>query len=164
MDSTHRPVDTTTAVAKGSYTFITPTGTELAKAKVGEARPHGAWEGWTIAPVEVSQSFTVEVPRQESATIKVSGSPDFAWDMTVKTLPNAHGLDGELVYTQSPRVIANTELSMELAYVPIGGEEEAVLEDELPEGIHEVLPADAFEDPWVCLLYTSDAADDAPRV
>ena len=38
---------------------------------------------------------------------------------------------------------------MELAYVPIGGEEEAVLEDELPEGIHEVLPADAFEDPWV---------------
>ena len=89
----------------------------------------------------------MEVPRQEPATIKVSGSPDFAWDMAVKTLPNAHGLDGELVYTQSPRVIANTELSMELTYVPIGGEEEAVLEDELPEGIHEVLPADAFEDP-----------------
>ena len=91
----------------------------------------------------------MEVPRQEAAIIKVSGSPDFAWDMAVKTLPNAHGLDGELVYTQSPRVIANTKLSMELAYVPIGGEEEAVLEDELPEGIHEVLPADAFEDPWV---------------
>ena len=149
LDSTHRPVDTTAAVSKGSYTFIAPTGTEIAKAKAGEARPHGAWEGWSILPLEVSQSFTVEVPRQEPATIKVSGSPDFSWDMAVKTLPNAHGLDGELVYTQSPRVIANTELSMELAYVPIGGEEEAVLEDELPEGIHEVLPADAFEDPWV---------------
>ncbi|XLN84394.1 hypothetical protein ACKFRS_00235 [Corynebacterium tuberculostearicum] len=50
LDSTHRPVDTTTAVAKGSYTFIAPAGTELAKAKVGEARPHGAWEGWADRP------------------------------------------------------------------------------------------------------------------
>ena len=149
LDSTHRPLDTTAAIPKGSYTFIAPAGTEFTKAKAGEARSHGAWEGWSIFPLEVSQSFTVEAPQQEPATIKVSGSPDFAWDMAVKSLPNAHGLDGELVYTQSPRVIANTELSMELTYVPIGGEEEAVLEDELPEGIHEVLPADAFEDPWV---------------
>ena len=113
LDSTHRPLDTTAAIPKGSYTFIAPAGTEFTKAKAGEARSHGAWEGWSIFPLEVSQSFTVEAPQQEPATIKVSGSPDFAWDMAVKSLPNAHGLDGELVYTQSPRVIANTELSME---------------------------------------------------
>ncbi|QRP21326.1 hypothetical protein [Corynebacterium macginleyi] len=149
LNSTHRPVDTTQPIPRGTYTFIAPTGTQLSPVPGSQLRPHGSWEGWTIFEIVAEDSFTVTVPRQHKATITVAETADFSWDMAVKSLPNARGLDGELVYTKSPRLLVNTPLHLQLTYVPIGGEEEEILEDELPEGIHEVLPGDAFEDPWV---------------
>ena len=120
-------------------TLIAPQGT------LEEAEPLGVWAGWEVGALP----DRVEVPQREPVDVAKHG--DFEWDFDVAVLPNARGLDGEPVFTKSPRVhlLTEGEWRIDLTYAPLGGEQEDVSEQTFEAGIAEPFPSDLYEDPWV---------------
>ena len=150
-----------------TYTLIAPLGTTVespsavtgaptaASAKsLASTRPLGEWAGWQTCELNAHgrTSISVALPLAQPVALEVAEVADFEWDTGVKALPNARSLDGEPIYTQSPKVLIRTEGEwlLDLTYAPLAGEEEPISEDGLEAGgAFEVLPTDLYEDPWV---------------
>lgn len=120
-------------------TLLAPQGT------LEDATPLAIWAGWEFGPLPQR----VEVPQREP--VDIDKQVFFEWDFSVKTLPNAQGLDGEPIYTQSPKVTLHQEgeWRLDLVYAPVDGEQEEISEQTLGTGIAEAFPSDLYEDPWV---------------
>ncbi|MGX1739066.1 hypothetical protein ACWIB8_07885 [Corynebacterium flavescens] len=137
-----------------TYTLLAPQGTTVEAGDPAAARPLGEWAGWQTCALNAHgrASISVALPLAQPVELEVAPAVDFEWDTEVKVLPNARALDGAPIYTQSPKVLIHAEGDwlLDLTYAPLGGEAEAISEDELEAGgAFEVLPSDLYEDPWV---------------
>lgn len=150
LDDAHRVIDATEGLHPGVYTFVVPRGTTVGGAA---AIQPAHWKDWATIEVDARKldAIAVALPMGPAHDIPVTQRQEISWNTQVKALPNARSVDGEPVFTASPQILVNGDggYSFELVYAPVEGEREPISEEALPEGIHEIFPADLYEDAWV---------------